>query len=210
MSNERLLYSNIASHLRENEDVFGEIPGDRRARLKEIARYVESRLAADGKARLTFICTHNSRRSQMSQIWAQTAAAYYGVPQVTAYSGGTEATAFDPRAVAALRRAGFTIEGRGGGENPVYEVRYGDKAPVIEAFSKLYHVAPNPGGDYCAVMTCSEADANCPVVHGASLRVAIPYEDPKDFDGTEHETAVYDERCRQISREMSYLLSLIE
>ncbi|MCK4776283.1 MAG: protein-tyrosine-phosphatase, partial [Candidatus Krumholzibacteria bacterium] len=63
--------------------------------------------------------------------------------------------------------------------------------------------------DFCAVMTCSQADKNCPVVVGASMRVAIPYDDPKAFDGTDQEAANYDERCRQISREMLYLFSAV-
>jgi len=128
---------------------------------------------------------------------------------VDTVSGGTEATAFNPRAVAVMQRAGFVIEKTTGGDNPVYTVRYGDVAPAMEAFSKVYNDPPNPSEDYCAVMTCSQADANCPIVHGAAERVSIPFGDPKDFDGTDRETAKYDERCRQISVEMLYVFSRV-
>jgi arsenate reductase len=204
-----ILYRDVASYVGESEKTFAAIAADRKARLEEIARYVRGRVEAGRPARLTFICTHNSRRSHMSQIWAQTAAAHYGVNDVATFSGGTEATEFDRRAVAALRRAGFGIDRVEGERNAVYAVRYGEGAPVMKVFSKVYDAKPNPSEDYCAVMTCSQADKNCPVVRGASLRVSIPYDDPKDFDGSDQETAKYDERCRQISGEMLYLFSLV-
>jgi protein-tyrosine phosphatase/arsenate reductase len=204
------LNPNVTSYIQESEFGFGNIPDERRAQLKKIAIYVQSRTGVGQEARLTFICTHNSRRSHMAQIWAQTAAAHYRVPKVATYSGGTEATAFNPRAVAALERAGLSIAKTSDGENPVYEVGIVDKAPAIKVFSKVYNEKPNPAKDYCAIMTCSQADANCPVVEGATQRVSIPYDDPKDFDGTDREEEQYDERCRQICTEMLYAFSLIE
>jgi len=212
-SNDSVLYADLASYVGQSEKMFAEISGDRKSQLEKIATFVRDRVNARQKApqvaRLTFICTHNSRRSHLSQIWAQTAAAYYGITSVATYSGGTEATAFNPRSVAALERAGFVIERTSGDKNPVYLIRFNEDAPAIEAFSKIYNQKPNPTEDFCAVMTCSQADKNCPVVAGASMRVAIPYDDPKAFDGTDQEAGKYDERCRQISREMLYLFSAV-
>ena len=99
------------------------VPGERKAVLDEIVRSIVSRLDAGKPAQLTFICTHNSRRSHMSQIWAMTAAYHYGLDKVSAYSGGTEATACNCRTVTALRRAGFDITDATAGDNPVYLVR---------------------------------------------------------------------------------------
>ena len=146
----------------------------------------------------------------MSQIWAQTAAHQFGVPRVETFSGGTEATAFNPRAVAALERAGFRIEMPVDDPNPVYRVRYHDSAPPMEAFSKMYDQPSNPTAGFCAVMTCSQADASCALVLGAAERIAIPYDDPKAFDGTDEENQRYDDVCRQIAREMLYLFSQVE
>jgi len=159
--------------------------------------------------RLVFICTHNSRRSHLSQIWAQTAAGRYGVAGVETFSGGTEATAFNPRAVTALRRAGFTIPEPEAGANPRYQVRCHAEAPPLVCFSKVYGDASNPRSDFYAVMTCSQADQNCPVVAGAAQRIALPFDDPKAFDGTLEEAAQYDERCRQIAREMLFIFSTV-
>jgi len=199
----------LATYIDARLAEFDLISAERKAQLKELAQFVESRLKSGRSTQLIFICTHNSRRSHMSQIWAQTAAAYYNAPGIQTYSGGTAATAFNPRAVAALQRAGYRIETADQGENPVYRVWYREDAQPMEAFSKIYDQEPNPAKDFCAVLTCAQADHACPIVNGAVQRVAIPYEDPKAFDGTDKEAQLYDERCRQISREMLYLFSLI-
>jgi len=144
----------------------------------------------------------------MAQIWAAASAAHYEIPGVASYSGGTEATAFHPNAVDAIRRAGFVVDDPGG-ENPRYEVRFSEATAPVHCFSKVYDDPANPQKDFAAVMTCSQADAACPVVHGAALRVPITYEDPKAADGSPEEPAVYDERCRQIGREMLYLMSRV-
>ena len=185
---------------------FDAIPDDRKLALERVAIFIAERMAAGGPIELTFICTHNSRRSHMAQLWAAAAATHYGVTGVETYSGGTEATSFNPRAVEALKRVGFVIENPGG-ENPPYRVRYSEDAPTIECFSKTYGHPFNPQRDFVAVMTCSQADRACPVVHGAALRVPIAYDDPKASDGTPEEASTYDARCRQIGAEMLYLFS---
>jgi hypothetical protein len=187
---------------------FDLIPPERKEQLTQIAGYVCSRTKSSQTAKLTFICTHNSRRSHLAQIWAQTAAIHFGVPGVQTFSGGTEATAFNPRAIEALRRAGFDtpIHQPPLPGNPRYQMRYHPNAPPLECFSKVYNEDPNPKRDFCALLTCSQADQACPIVEGASLRIALPYDDPKAFDDTPDEALKYDERSQQIAREMLYVL----
>jgi arsenate reductase (thioredoxin) len=185
------------------------IPAERRLQLDALTLFVAERTSAGEPAPLTFICTHNSRRSHMAQLWAQAAAHHFGINGVETYSGGTEATAFNPRAVAALQRAGFLVEPTTTGDNPVYAVRYLAEMEPMSCFSKVYDQPPNPTGGFCAVMTCGAADAGCPIVFGAAERIAITYDDPKAADGTAQEAAVYDERCRQIAREMLYAFSRV-
>ena len=189
---------------------FSQIPPDRQQELKKIALFIESKNTANETAQLTFICTHNSRRSHFAALWAQTAAEYYGVPGVKTFSGGIQVTACNIRAVQAMRRVGFSVVDSTGGTNPVYLIQYSDKEAPIRAFSKLYNQGGNPTKNYLAAMTCANADKNCPIVEGASIRVGIHYEDPKDSDGTPAEEATYDERCRQIAREMFYTMSLVK
>jgi len=201
------LYPSLALYVREALAEIDAILAERKAALKLIAKFIQERTRAVETAKLVFICTHNSRRSQIAQVWAQAAAVVFGVPAVEVYSGGTEAGAFNPRAVAALVRAGFRVERRSEGENPRYEVRYAAQAPPIECFSKVYDQAANPARDFCAVMTCSSADEACPVVLGAAERISLPYDDPGAFDGTDQEATAYDDRCRQIAREMLAVFS---
>ena len=185
----------------------GLIPAGREKALERVSAYISERVKRGETARLTFICTHNARRSQMAQIWAQASARFFGVPGVSAFSGGTEATAFDPRAVSAMVRAGFRIEPSPTEDNPVYLVQSGPELPPVRAFSKAYLDPPNPRRGFCAVLTCSSADRGCPVITGADERILMPYEDPKSCDGTDRETAVYDERCREICREIGWLFA---
>ncbi len=202
-------YPSVLSYLELRTGEFEQIPPERKAQLERIALYVKSRSKASQPARLTFICTHNSRRSQMSQIWAAAAASYYGVSGVETYSGGTEATAFNARAVAAIERAGLKVQKIEAGTNPHYAVRFRDTDRPLVCFSKVYRDAPNPQEDFCAVMTCAQADKNCPIVRGCSLRVGLPFEDPKVADDKPEEAATYDARCQQICREMLYLFSQV-
>jgi arsenate reductase len=199
----------ITRYLDERAGETGSIPGSRRARLEEVSEWVARRLARGETARLLFVCTHNARRSQMAQLWARAAAERCGLESVATFSGGTEATAVDPRAVEALRRAGFRIERPAGGENPRYRVRLGRDDRVVEMFSKRYDQHPGPGHEFCAVMTCAAADGACPAVPGADLRVALPYDDPGASDGTPEEGGAYDECSRRIAREMLHLFSCV-
>ena len=185
------------------------VSAQRRAALAPLAEFVSERFDTGQPARLVFICTHNSRRSHMAQLWAQVAAAVFSVPSVEAFSGGTEATAFNPRAVAALRRAGFLIQPFTDGKNPIYEVSFAPGMEPMQVFSKTFDAPPNPTGSFAAVMTCSDADRACPTVPGAAARIAVPYDDPKASDGALGEAEAYDERCAQIAREMLWVFSRV-
>jgi arsenate reductase len=199
----------VEKYVEQRRGEFDEISSERKRQLKKIALYVKTRNKAGEPARLVFICTHNSRRSHMSQIWAEVAARHYGVAGVETISGGTEATAFNPRAIAAIKRAGLKVDKSDEAQNPHYSVRFQETQDPLDCYSKVYSDPPNPQKDFCAVMTCSQADKTCPQIDGCSLRVAIAFEDPKVADDKPEESATYDERCAQISREMLYLFSLV-
>ena len=187
----------------------------RRALLESAAAeiYKLSESLADGEALpMTFICTHNSRRSHLSQVMATVAAEFYrgdGGIAIQAFSGGTEATACNPRTVAAFRRAGFSVVNMSGGDNPVYLLQYAESAEPMNLFSKIYDRAGNPEEDYVAVMTCNHADENCPIVRGASSRISLPFVDPKISDDTPEEAQTYDQRLIEIGREMFFLFRRI-
>lgn len=187
---------------------FDSIPEDRRGPLQEAADFIVQRVQRGNDANLSFICTHNSRRSHMSQVWLEAAATSYGIPNVHTYSGGVEVNACNIRTVRAMRRAGLSVAASTGGTNPVYLVQFADGVAPVRAYSKAFNAKENPQKDYAALMCCADADKRCPVVTGSSARIAIHYDDPKISDGTSAETATYDERCKQIATEMFYIMSL--
>jgi len=204
------LHPGLRTYVEDVVTRFGDILPERKEPIEELARFVASKRSAGEPAKITYICTHNARRSHIAQLWAAAAAAYYGLEGVETYSGGTEVTAFNPRAVAALERAGFEIDvAHPNEDNPRYSATFASDAANIEAFSKRYDDDPNPEEDFAAVMTCSQAGKGCPLVHGAVLRIALPFDDPKAADGTEREAVVYDARTRQIATEMFYLFSRV-
>ncbi|MEM9674359.1 MAG: protein-tyrosine-phosphatase [Bacteroidota bacterium] len=203
------LNNDVMNYLQEATQSFDRIPNERKEMLKELAAFIREKQNKKEEIKLIFICTHNSRRSHMSQIWASVAAYFYQIQNVQTFSGGTEATAFNPRAVAALQRTGLTITKMTEGNNPRYQVQLGDNDLVEEAFSKKYDDPVNPQRDFAAIMTCSQADEACPFVPGAALRLSLPYDDPKEADGTAQEASRYDERSQQIATEMLYCFSQV-
>ena len=186
------------------------IQQNRRVELDVFASYLNSELIVKDKVQLNFICTHNSRRSHLGQIWAKVTASYFGKStSIETFSGGTEATAFNKSAIESLKRAGLQITNPTG-NNPVYILTYSNQESGIECFSKKYDDELNPKSDFIAVMTCDHADENCPFISGAKKRFSITYRDPKESDGTEFEAKTYDERCLQIATEMFYVMNQLK
>lgn len=185
------------------------IAAERKEILRPLVGYIQTRIDAGLAVRLNFICTHNSRRSHFSQVWAQIMAAHFGVPNFFAYSGGTVATALFPVVIETLKEQGVEIISLSGGENPVYAIKYGKNALPVIGFSKTYDHPFNPTSDFAAVMTCSQADEGCPFIAGAEKRFPITYEDPKVFDDTPQQSEKYRERSLQIATELFYVFSEI-
>ncbi len=206
------LLEKIANTCAELAKEFDLIPVERKQQLQQLSDYFVQKNQQEISPKVIVICTHNSRRSHLGQIWLAVGATYYGLPKIDTFSGGTEATAFNHRAVAALQRIGFEITSKEHitPTNPIYEVNWLKEAQPYKAFSTKYDSVPNPSQDFGAIMVCTSADKGCPIVAGADFRIALPFEDPKAFDDTPLESAKYTERCRQIGREMLYVLSQVK
>jgi arsenate reductase (thioredoxin) len=188
---------------------FADISNERKIILEKISSYINDKSKQQLPIELVYICTHNSRRSHFGQVWAAVAAAYYGINKVYTYSGGTEATAFNPNAIEALRHIGFEITDDGAISNPRYTVKFGANEQTT-CFSKVYNHPQNPIQQFAAIMTCSDAEQNCPFIPGAEIRVGTTYEDPKIFDGTPLQERMYAERSRQIALECLYVFSKVK
>ena len=181
------------------------ISEERKRILQPLIEFISSKITKNEEVRLNFICTHNSRRSHLSQIWAQTMANYYQIENVFCYSGGTEATAMFPKVVETLRNQGFVILNLSEAENPVYAVKFAENEHSVICFSKKYNDDFNPKSAFAAILTCDSADENCPIVYGAEARIPIKYEDPKKSDGTPEMNETYFNRSLEIATEMKFV-----
>lgn len=191
------------------EKEFDLISEERKVLLSKLASYIQGKKDKEQLILLVYVCTHNSRRSHFGQIWANVAANYYGINDVETYSAGTESTAFNPNAIAALKVQGFTISKEDETSNPRYTVNFGTTEHAI-CFSKTIDDDSIPTSEFAAIMTCSDAEENCPFIPGIDLRIGTTYVDPKAFDGTTLQELKYQERSLEIARECMYTFSLIK
>lgn len=182
-----------------------EISASRKNELNPIANYISKRIEAGSVVNLNFICTHNSRRSHFAQVWAQVIASFLNLNLMRCYSGGTEATAVYSSVLETFEKTGFKISRLSEGQNPVFAINFAQDEFSIIAFSKKYDHSFNPN-HFIAIMTCDDADQNCPFIPSAEKRFKMTFEDPKISDQTEVEAETYRERSRQIATEILYVL----
>ncbi len=204
------MYPKILHLIQQLEKEFDTIPESRKKILEHISAYIAEKQLTSKNIQLMYVCTHNSRRSHLGQIWAKVAADYYQINKVSTFSGGTEVTAFNMNAINALKRAGFIIKPKSEGVNTEYEVMHSNENQPSICYSKLFSDLKNPQKEFAAIMTCSDADENCPFISGVELRIATTYHDPKNFDNTPLQDQMYDERCRQIALETCYVFSTVK
>ncbi|PKP26527.1 MAG: protein-tyrosine-phosphatase [Bacteroidetes bacterium HGW-Bacteroidetes-2] len=183
------------------------ISEDRKKILQPLIDYLQTKANQKKEIRLNFICTHNSRRSHLAQVWAQAIAKNFQMENVICYSGGTQASAVFPMVIETLQNAGFEIQTLSESTNPVYSIKYSENALPILGFSKTFDNAFNPKSRFAAIMTCSQADSGCPFIAGAEKRIPITFEDPKAFDNTTEEAKMYQKRSLQIAVELLYVFS---
>lgn len=186
------------------------VSSDRKEILQPLIDYIQIKVANQQEIRLNFICTHNSRRSHLSQVWAQAMAFHFGIQNVYCYSGGTEATAMFPKVGETLTHQGFQIQKLSNEKNPVYAIKFDENQEALFCFSKTFDDTFNPKSGFAAIMTCSSADEGCPFIAGAEKRFPIRYDDPKAFDGTDLMDEKYAERSLQIASEMFFVFSQIK
>jgi arsenate reductase (thioredoxin) len=202
------MYQKIRQFTQSLQNDFDLIPAERKELLQKITHYIQERYDKNLPINLVYICTHNSRRSHFGQVAAALAGSFYNIENVNTFSGGTEATAFNPNAIEALKSIGFEIVSDGKEVNPKYKVGFGNNLSTT-CFSKVYDDKANPKTDFATIMTCSDAEQNCPFIPGVSLRIGTTYEDPKKSDGTPQQAETYLARFRQIATETLYAFSLV-
>ena len=182
---------------------------ERKAVLQPLTEFIQEKNSNHQEIRINFICTHNSRRSHLSQVWAQTLAYHFNIKNIFCYSGGTESTALFPMVAETLQNSGFQIKTISKNENPIYSIKYSNNEHPVIGFSKKLDDSFNPKSEFAAIMTCSQVDGGCPFIAGAEKRIPITFEDPKAFDNTPQQAEKYNERSLQIATELFYVFSQI-
>lgn len=186
------------------------ISSSRQNLLQPLIDFIQYKVEAGQPIKLNFICTHNSRRSHLSQVWAQALGHFYNIKTLFCYSGGTESTALFPAAARALETSGFKIDSQTHTKNPLYAIKFSAQQTPIRGFSKTYDHVENPKTAFAAILTCSQADKDCPYIPGAEVRIPLPFEDPKAFDNTSQQAEKYRECSLQIATELKYVFSNIK
>jgi len=172
-------------------------------KIKDI--YVEH----NGQVSVNFICTHNSRRSQLGQVWTFFASRYFGL-NITSFSGGTEVTAFHRNTVRTLKEVGFTFNVEEfSHQNPVYQVSFEGTNDFVLGFSKTFDDSINKA-PYIAITTCNSADENCPFIAEAIHRFHLPYIDPKGSDGTPEQETAYLKTNEMVAAEMYFIFDRVK
>lgn len=186
-----------------------ELSKDRKDLLQSMATAISAEYSKSKFVNLNFICTHNSRRSQMGQVWAHIAAEQFNL-NITSFSGGTEVTAFNRNTVKTLQKVGFSFKVKEfSHENPVYSITHENSNSPIIGFSKIYDDSQNLK-PFIAITTCNSADQNCPFIPEATFRFHLPFVDPKYSDNTGEQDEIYLKTNRQIAGEVYFLFKEIK
>jgi arsenate reductase len=201
-----MLFKEINNYISELK--LSNISDNRLHNINKIIQYIQNTKDNNEEINLNFICTHNSRRSQLAQIWASVLAYKYKI-NISCYSGGVEVTELNKNIATCLENIGFNINSKGK-LNPKYNISYSKHQNPIIAFSKLYNDSYNSNNNFAAIMTCNDADSNCPIIKGAIQRISFTFDDPKIYDNTNKETIMYNKCSKEIARELLYIFSKIK
>ena len=115
-----------------------------------------------GKAKVLFLCTGNSARSQMAEAFLR----HYAGDRFEVYSAGMEPKGINPYTVRVMEERGLSLDGH-------------RSKPLTEYMSKMDF-------DYL-IIVCSDADERCPFFPGMGQRMHWGFEDPAAFAGSEEE-----------------------
>lgn len=205
----------IKTNLKKAKDFFEDanrniiISESRKTLLQKIAKKIATNYHFNNSININFICTHNSRRSQLGQVWAYFASDYFNL-SINALSGGTEVTAFHRNTVKTLKDVGFIfVVEKFSHSNPVYAISFNETTKPIQGFSKLYNHPINTS-PYLVLTTCNNADENCPFIPEAMHRFHLPYKDPKHSDDLPSQEETYLQTNKEIAAEMYFLFNEVK
>jgi ArsR family transcriptional regulator, arsenate/arsenite/antimonite-responsive transcriptional repressor / arsenate reductase (thioredoxin) len=145
----------------------------------------DTRPAMARPARVLFLCTHNSARSQLAEGILRAR----GGDQVVVHSAGSQPTAVHPLAVRAAAALGIDISGH--------------RSKGVEPFI---------GQPFDAIITvCDRVREVCPVFPGDPQRIHWSFPDPAAVEGSEAtQYHAFVQTARELATRINYLLLVIE
>jgi arsenate reductase len=114
------------------------------------------------RPRVLFLCTGNSARSQMAEALLR----HYAGDRFEVYSAGIEPKGINPYTLLVMDEIGIDIRSQGSKSVSTYLGRM--------IFSYV-------------ITVCSNAEANCPIFPGYTMRMHWPFDDPASVTGTDDE-----------------------
>ena len=202
-----MFYNQIQLFCLEITSSFKNIPSSRLQRLDEIVLEINEIFNNKKNLNFLFVCTHNSRRSQFANVWAEIAATFYNLNSIKSYSCGTEKSIVSKNTIEALEDLGLKIHNHPNINN-AFHAFYG-KELFIDVFSKKYSDSSISKENTIAIMTCTDADQNCPIIPYAKNRISLNFKDPKRFDNTSYFRMEYQKTAKEIATEIFYIFSKI-
>jgi protein-tyrosine-phosphatase len=180
------------------------ISSERKLKLDQLSAVLQQEINKNQSVNLVFVCTHNSRRSHFAQVWWETLHYYLKLNFFETFSAGTEVTRIHEHTLQTLEGHGFQLKPLDKKENPTIQVAVDEHKKML-CFSKLTN-HPSIKQPYVAILTCADAEENCPYIPEAKQRFALTYNDPKKSDGTPDQERIYHERSLTIATEAFYVL----
>lgn len=165
--------------------------------LDHIARQLVNVIQQDDEANVVFVCTHNSRRSQIAQVCLQLFLQELNIKNIGVFSCGTEKTHIPPQIFALFKRQGLEVRESKNDSIEVFN--------QIVLFSKTYEDDSLPKRSI-AIMVCDSASETCPFVPSFNQRISLEFRDPKQADGSPEEEKSYNKAWIKIATEMAYLV----
>jgi len=197
------LKKNIKNIIINSENILD----NRKKTLLNISNYIKEKVLKKNVVNLVFICTHNSRRSQLAQVWSYVAINYYKLENIKVFSGGTEVDVFNFNVINSLKKSGLIIETI---KKNKFLIKISEQNKGLKYYSKKYDSKDNPKSDFLAIMTCSNADEKCSIIRGSEKKTFLPYKDPKTSDGSGNEKKIYDQTCFYIAQEMFLIMKNVK
>tara|TARA_Y100001949_G_C15986510_1_gene330879 strand:+ start:2001 stop:2567 length:567 start_codon:yes stop_codon:yes gene_type:complete len=167
----------------------------RKKRLDNIASVINENL---NKTRsIVFLCTHNSRRSQICEVWGKVFAEIYR-KKININSAGAFKTVVHSQVYESIVKCGLVVDNK-------KEIFFDKKKFKLNSKTIDSLTMKN----FIAVMTCSNAEKSCPNDPRSIRNIKMFFNDPRIYDETDKMSREYLNTTIYIAEELNYIFKNI-